>query len=220
MLRSTSRWCNKSALFADVVKDLTLGSREATLEELLDHPQVPNPSLPFIPPPRWAAELRRRLATSFPEVEPRQQSRFLRSFIHPSFTNEEGASGTMKPLIPLGESILLFAADAWVVSVLEGLRRGEANSIVTLILSDESLSQVLRRWNLEPMVLTDASAELLSKDSVTTTKGLVKWISSKNAIPDPYAASCVKAVVGSVFLENGMDTATSFCKNHVFSHIN
>ncbi|EPY37239.1 hypothetical protein STCU_00058 [Strigomonas culicis] len=209
-----------SSSLLSVVSALTAPPTNTTFTGLLDHPQVPVTSLPFIPPPRWAAELSRRLQRRFPGTAQAHHTRYLQSFIHPSFTTEEGVSGTMRALSPLGEAVLLSVVSTWVVSALEGLRPHEVTSLLSYLLSDASLSRTLREaWELESMILTDASAELFSKEKPMSSKGLVQWLATSSTVPDPYAAECVKSLVGVVLLERNYAAAELFCRDHILPYI-
>lgn len=205
-----------------VVSDIANLTPSASLAELLERPQVPPASLPFIPPPRWAAELSRRMQDRFPDLGFDHQTRQLQAFIHPSFTSAAGEAHTMRSLSPIGEAILQREVGGWVLATFESLRREEAASLMVVLTGNSSLSRVLRDgWHLENMVLTDASADLLSRDKARSAKGLMRWLATSGAdgIPEPFAAECVKAVIGAVYLERGMDATTAFCDAHVLPYL-
>lgn len=205
-----------------VLLDLTASGTAATYHDIFCQPRIPAAPLPFIPPPRWAAELSRLLHKSFPDIPQRHHGRYLQVFVHPSFTTSAGASGTMQPLIPTGEALLEKAASLWVLSTFEGIRREEYTSLLAFLMSDTALCRVLRdHWMMEHMVLTDASADLFSKERLRSSKGMVRWLAAqstaggKQALPEPYAAGCVKAMVAAVLLEHGYDMANRFVATEV-----
>lgn len=123
----------------------------------------------------------------------------------------------MQPLIPLGEAFLEKVCGLWVLSTFDGIKRDEYTSLLALLTSDTALCRVLRdHWAMEHMVLTDASADLFSKQRLNSSKGMVRWLASQGtaggaqALPEPYAAGCVKAMVAAVLLEHGYDAANQF----------
>ncbi|KPI85161.1 hypothetical protein ABL78_5786 [Leptomonas seymouri] len=183
-------------------------------------------TLPFIPPPRWAAELSRLLHKSFPDIPQKHHSRFLQVFIHPSFTTSSGTPGTMQPLIPIGEAFLAKVGGLWILSTFEDIRREEYTSLLALLTNDTALCRVLRdHWGMEHMVLTDSSADLFSKSRLNSSKGMVRWLAAQGtaggaqALPEPYAAGCVKAMVATVLLEHGYDAANHFVASELLPYL-
>nr|CCC94778.1 unnamed protein product [Trypanosoma congolense IL3000] len=188
------------------------------LSALLRFPCVRCSSLPFAPPPKWTSELQRRLQKSFPHLKRRHHILFMRAFIHPSFSTPEAASSTMSATAALGESFLLSVGGRLVIDAFEDLKREEALSLVSFVSSDAALSSVLRHhWEMEDMILTDASVQLFQRKAVQSTNGMVSWISAKGSrqVPDPYCAGVVKAMIGAVFLDEGLVPATNFVCRYV-----
>lgn len=206
-----------------VLEELAQPQPTATYAELLRRPRLPAPSLPFLPPLRWAAELSRVLRRTFPAVTQEHHTRFLQVFVHPSFTTAAGVAGTMQPLISTGEALLQRVGGLWILATFESVRREEYASLLALLTSDTALCRVLRdHWRLEHMVLTDVAADLFSRQRLNSSKGLVRWLSSQGgsggegqALPEPYAAGCVKAMIAAVLLEHGHDAAEHFIKSEV-----
>ncbi|KAG5475622.1 hypothetical protein LSCM4_04204 [Leishmania orientalis] len=209
-----------------VLSDLTQPRTSTSYCDLLRNSHIPAQPLPFLPPPRWAAELSRALRRTFPDVAQHHRTRFLQVFVHPSFTTAAGASGTMQPLVSLGESLLERIGGLWILATFEGIRREEYASLLALLTSDTALCRVLRdHWRLEHMVLTDASADLFSRQRLSTTKGLMSWLSSQGngsgsqSLPEPYGAGCVKAMAAAVLLEHGSDAAEHFVTSEVLPYV-
>ncbi|KPA80961.1 hypothetical protein ABB37_04351 [Leptomonas pyrrhocoris] len=209
-----------------VLSDLAASNNTTTYYEILHKPQIPVTSFPFIPPPRWATELSRLLHKSFPDIPQKHHGRFLQVFVHPSFTTSAGASGTMLPLIPIGEALLEKIGGLWILSTFEGIKREEYTSLLALLMSDTALCRVLRdHWGMEHMVLTDASADLFSKERLNSSKGMVRWLAAQGtagraqALPEPYAAGCVKAMVSAILLEHGYDTAHHFVTSEILPYL-
>lgn len=205
-----------------VLQDAAVNPTVLTCEDVVTQPQIAVRTLPFIPPPRWAAELSRRLQKQFGELEQVHHSRYLQAFIHPSFTSAAGASGTMQPLTRIGEAVLTHFVTDWVLITFDGLKREELSSLLSTLLSDRALSGVLRdHWQLENMVLTDAAADLFSREKVRSTKGLARWLASSGtqSIPDPFAADCLRAMIGAVFAEHGYEACASFAATHVLPYL-
>lgn len=205
-----------------VLSDLAVASSNTTYHDLFSMPQIPVAPLPFIPPPRWAAELSRLLRKSFPDVPQLHHSRFMQVFVHPSFTTSAGASGTMQPLIPIGEAFVEKVGGLWILSTFDGIKRDEYTALLALLTSDTALCRILRdHWAMEHMVLTDASADLFSRQRLNSSKGMVRWLAAQGtaggaqALPEPYAAGCVKAMVAAVLLEHGYDAANRFVVSEV-----
>lgn len=210
----------------DVLSDLATVGGGTAYYDLLRKPHIPLQPLPFIPPPRWAAELSRLLRKSFPDIPQQHHGRFMQAFVHPSFTTSAGSSGTMQPLIPLGESLVERMAGLWILSTFDGIKREEYTSLLALLTGDTALCRVLRdHWGLEHMVLTDASADLFSKERLNSSKGMVRWLAAQGtaggaqALPEPYAAGCVKAMMAAVLLEHGYDTAHSFMTSELLPYL-
>ncbi|KAK7195276.1 hypothetical protein NESM_000453300 [Novymonas esmeraldas] len=209
-----------------VLTELAEPRSTTTYHELLCKPRLPAQSLPFLPPPRWAAELSRVLRKTFPDVAQRHHSRFVQVFVHPSFTTAAGVSGTMQPLAAVGEALLERLCGLWILATFEGVRREEYVSLLALLCSDTALCRVLRdHWRMEHMVLTDASADLLSRQRLSSAKGLVRWLSAPSSasglqpLPEPYGAGCVKAMVAAVLLEHGNDAAERFVTSEVLPYL-
>lgn len=209
-----------------VLSDLTAAGGSTTYFDLFNAPQIPAHPLPFIPPPRWAAELSRLLSKSFPDIPQRHHGRFLQVFVHPSFTTSAGASGTMQSLIPVGESLVEKVGGLWILSTFDGIKREEYTSLLALLTGDTALCRVLRdHWGMEHMVLTDASADLFTKERLSSAKGMVRWLAAQGTaggaqtLPEPYAAGCVKAMVGAVLLEHGYDAAVRFVTSEVLPYV-
>ncbi|CCW60956.1 unnamed protein product [Phytomonas sp. EM1] len=211
-----------SASFINVVAKISNQKSAVSLREMLERPQLKVQSLSLVPPPRWAAELSRKIKTVFPELHLTHQTRQLQAFIHPSFITHKIGSTTMRQLAPMGDSILLHVVCRWVFRTFEDLKREEVSSLIAVLVSDASLSRIFRDvWRLENMVLTDASADLFSREKLRSAKGLMKWlaIGEKSGIPDPFLAESLKAFVAVVYLEKGMDSAVSFCYNHILTFL-
>ncbi|KAG5475363.1 hypothetical protein LSCM1_03476 [Leishmania martiniquensis] len=208
-----------------LLSDLAQPRTSTSYHDLLRSSHIPTQSLPFLPPPRWAAELSRALRRAFPDVAQDHHTRFLQVFVHPSFTTAAGVSGTMQPLLSIGDALLERIGGLWILATFEGIRREEYASLLALLTSDTALCRVLRdHWRLEHMVLTDASADLFSRQRLSTTKGLMSWLSQGNAsgvqsLPDPYGAGCVKAMAAAVLLEHGGDAAEHFVKSEVLPYV-
>jgi dsRNA-specific ribonuclease len=166
------------------------------------------------------------LHKSFPDIPQRHHGRFLQAFVHPSFTTSAGVSGTMQPLVPVGEALLEKVCVLWILSTFDGIRREEYTSLLALLTGDTALCRILRdHWTMEHMVLTDASADLFSKERLNSSKGMVRWLAAQGsaggmqALPEPYAAGCVKAMVAAVLLEHGYDTANRFVASEVLPYL-
>ncbi|CAG9576735.1 conserved hypothetical protein [Leishmania major strain Friedlin] len=209
-----------------ILSDLAQPRTSTSYQELLRNSHLPAQPLPFLPPPRWAAELSRVLHRTFPDVVQHHHTRFLQVFVHPSFTTAAGVSGTMQPLVAVGESLLERIGGLWILATFESTRREEYASLLALLTSDTALCRVLRdHWRLEHMVLTDASADLFSRQRLSSTKGLVCWLSSHGnvngaqSLPEPFGAGCVKAMVAAVLLEHGNDAAEHFVKSEVLPYV-
>ncbi|RHW68512.1 hypothetical protein DPX39_110025700 [Trypanosoma brucei equiperdum] len=188
------------------------------LSDILLFPRIKINSLPFVPPPKWTTELNRRLQKRFPELSRKRHILFTRAFIHPSFTAPEAASSTMNASIGLGESLLLSVGGRLVVSIFDDLRRDEVISLVSFLSSDAALSHLLRHhWELEDMVLTDASVQLFQPKATPSASNIVSWLPDQRGkqVPDQYCAGAVKAVIGAVFLDGGLSLATQFIFQHV-----
>ncbi|CCW71069.1 unnamed protein product [Phytomonas sp. Hart1] len=208
--------------FIHVVSGISNQTMATSLKEILERPQLKVQSLSLIPPPRWAAELSRKIKTVFPELQLAHQTRQLQAFIHPSFITDKIESTTMRQLSPLGEVILLHIVCRWVFQIFEDLKREEASSLIAVLVSDLSLSRIVRDvWRLENMVLTDASANLFSREKLRSAKGLMQWLAvgEKNGMPDPFLAECLKAFITVVYIEKGMDSAISFCHEHILPYL-
>ncbi|AIN99511.1 hypothetical protein LPMP_271300 [Leishmania panamensis] len=209
-----------------ILSDVAQPRTSTSYHELLRNSRLPAQPLLFLPPPRWAAELSRVLRRTFPEMVQYHHTRFLPVFVHPSFTTTAGASGTMQPLVAIGESLLERISGLWILATFEGIRREEYASLLALLTSDTALCRVLRdHWRLEHMVLTDTSADLFSRQRLSSTKGLMRWLSSQGnaggaqSLPEPYGASCVKAMAAAVLLEHGNDAAERFVKSEVLPYV-
>ncbi|ORC91722.1 ribonuclease III [Trypanosoma theileri] len=217
MRRSCFLSCSLSLL--NVISSVTATEEKSkTLSAVVQFPSVPPLSLPFAPPPKWTAELSRRFAKHFPELRRRHYILYMRSFIHPSFTTPEAINSTMNATVLLGESLLLLIGSELIVNTFKELKRDELLSLVAFILSDASLSYVLRHcWEMEDMVLTDASLQLFQGKSLRSTSGLLQWLSAngKQQVPDPYCAAAVKSTIGAVYLDEGLEAARNFIHKNV-----
>ncbi|KAG5501480.1 hypothetical protein JKF63_03309 [Porcisia hertigi] len=209
-----------------VLSDLVQPCTSTSYQDLLQNPHLPTHPLPFLPPPRWAAELSRVLRRTFPDVAQEHRTRFLQVFVHPSFTTAAGESGTMQPLVAIGESLLERIGGLWILATFDCIRREEYVSLLALLTSDTALCRVLRdHWRLEHMVLTDASADLFSRQRLSSAKGLLSWLSLQGttsgtqSLPEPYGACCVKAMTAAVLLEHGNDVAEHFVKSEVLPYV-
>lgn len=207
----------------NILEDLSVQeSKNHSLVDVLLKPQITANSLAFIPPPRWAAELCRRVQNQFKEVEILHQSRLLQAYVHPSFTTTEGISSTMRAWSPLGQAVVRHVVCKWVLTTFDGLKREEINSLTTVLTSDASLSRVVRdHWNLESMILTEVSADLFSKEKLRSAEGLVRWLASSGTqtIPESFSAECLNAQVGVLFAEQGFDRSADFCVAHVLPYL-
>lgn len=208
--------------FLNVLTDIADATHSVTFSDAFRQPHIPTRPLPFIPPPRWAAELSRQLAKKFPDLEQRHHTRYLQAFTHPSFATNAGVHGTMDSFVPLGKSVIEKAASDWVIATFDDIRNEEYTALIALLMSDTSLSQVLRdHWQMENMILTDRSADLFSRERVRSAAGLARWLSSSGyggssqCLPDPYVSNCVKAMTGAVFLEHGYSSVDQFVKLHI-----
>ncbi|GET89780.1 hypothetical protein, conserved [Leishmania tarentolae] len=222
------RCCKFHALpgVLSILSDLAQPRTSTSYQELLRNSHLPAQPLPFLPPPRWATELSRVLHRSFPDVVKDHHTRFLQVFVHPSFTTAAGVSGTMQPLIAIGEALLERIGGLWILATFQSIRREEYASLLALLTSDSTLCRVLRdHWRLEHMVLTDASADMFSRQRLSSTKGLMNWLSSQGnvpagqSLPEPYGAGCVKAMIAAVLLEHGNDAAEHFVKSEVLPYV-
>ncbi|KAH9593026.1 hypothetical protein LSM04_005163 [Trypanosoma melophagium] len=205
--------------FLNVISTVTAAEEKSkTLSAVVQFPSVSPLSLPFAPPPKWTAELSRRFGKHFPELRRRHHVLYMRAFIHPSFTTPEAINSTMKATVLLGECLLLSIGGELIVRTFKDMKRDEMLSLVAFILSDASLSYVLRHhWEMEDMLLTDASLHLFQGKALRSTSGLLQWLSSngKQQVPDPYCAAAVKSVIGAVYLDDGLEAVRGFIYKNV-----
>lgn len=232
MLRVTRR---KSCVnILSILNDVARQKSNLTFTGMLKRPQVPLQSLPFVPPPRWASELNRELRRRFDELftqgakddqnkdihfyDMHHHMRYVQAFIHPTFTTSDGVNATMQSLAPLGEAVIVQDVTTCVSSTFDHLTHADTCGLLALLCSDAALGRVLRdEWRLEQLVLTDAAADVFSRDKTRSSKGLVRWLADNKSqsLPDPYSSDCVKALVGAVLLEHGYDASIAFCRKHV-----
>ncbi|RNF14240.1 ribonuclease III [Trypanosoma conorhini] len=192
------------------------------LSTLLASPSPPLHSLSFAPPPRWAAELSRRLQKQFPELQRQHHVLYMRAFIHPSFTTPDAINSTMNAASPLGEALLASVGGCLIVNAFKDLKRDEVLLLMSFLLSDATLSSILRyHWEMEDMLLTDSSVQLFQGSALRSTAGLLQWLTAngKQQTPDPYSAGCVKSLIGAVYLDGGLEAATSFIYKHILQNI-
>ncbi|RNF04291.1 ribonuclease III [Trypanosoma rangeli] len=221
-MRRTS-FVSSSESLVNIVSALTEKRKDLVkLSALLASPSPPLHSLSFAPPPRWAAELSRRLQKQFPELQRQHHVLYMRAFIHPSFTTPDAVTSTMSATTSLGEALLAYVGGCLIVNVFRDLKRDEVLLLMSFLLSDATLSSILRyQWEMDDMLLTDASVQLFQGSTLRSTAGLLQWLSSngKQQTPDPYSAGCVKSLIGAVYLDGGLEAATSFIYNHILQNV-
>ncbi|KEG10537.1 ribonuclease III [Trypanosoma grayi] len=214
-----SYFLSSSSNLLNVISSMTSKQDGSSkLSSLLLSPCPPLESLPFVPPPKWTAELSRRLEKQFPELQRRHHVLYMRAFIHPSFTTPEAITSTMNATASLGESLLQYIGGKLIVDTFTELKREEVLSLVAFMMSDAALSTVMRRhWEMEDMVLTDASVQLFQGKALRSTAGLLQWLSAKGKqqTPDPHCAVSVKSMIGAVYLDQGLEAANVFVYKHV-----
>ncbi|PBJ73597.1 hypothetical protein BCY84_14667 [Trypanosoma cruzi cruzi] len=217
------RSCFLFSQIVDVVSALTEKRKYSVkLCKVLLFPSPPLRSLPFAPPPKWTSELSRRLQKQFPEIKRQHHVLYLRAFIHPSFTTSDAMNSTMNATASIGEALLASVGECLIVNAFRDLKRDEVLLLMSFLLSDATLSSVLRyHWEMEDMVLTDASVQLFQGKTLRSTAGLMQWLSSsgKQQTPDPYCAGCVKSMIGAVYLDRGLEEAAAFIYKHVLQNI-
>lgn len=127
----------------------------------------------------------------------------------------------MASLAPLGNAALSHCSVAWVATVFPSLSAAEAREILNVILGEEALSAVLRTsWKLDDMILTDAVIRSLKQSN--SSKGLIQWVQRQRdaggqVLPLQYHRMCVEAVVGAVYVDNGLDAVTEFIFSRVLT---
>lgn len=174
------------------------------------------PSLPFVPPPRWAALIPGRLDKAFPAFPRHRGILFLKALIHPSYTTESATGGTMASLCPIGQAVLQHSIQCAVANA--AARSGGANlnpkRLAQDICTEETLSAVLKGgWGLDDLILTDAVIKEVR--DARTSKGLLRMSAFRTTIPISYHRLCVQAFVGAVYLDSGLDAAMRFVNSHV-----
>lgn len=123
----------------------------------------------------------------------------------------------MSALDPVGESVIHHCVTEWIISTFDNLRREEMNSLLHSLTGDAVLSEVLRKnWQLDHLVLTDVSSVSLLQKRSKAEGGEQRAMAAARIVPDPFAAQCVRAVVGATMMENNYECAKSFCTQHVF----
>jgi dsRNA-specific ribonuclease len=185
-------------------------------EEILSLPKPSITSLPFVPPPRWAALVPARLEKAFPSFPRQRGVLFLKALIHPSYTTESAADGTMSSLCPIGQAVLTHSVQCAIANA--AARPGGANlnpkRLAQDICTEEALSAVMKGgWGLEDMILTDAVIREIR--DARTSKGLLQISSSRTAIPIGYHRQCVQALIGAIYLDSGLCVAMRFINTHV-----
>lgn len=193
-----------------------------SITNVLTHPIVRQTSLSFAPPPLWANQLPQRLNQIFPELHIKKPGVFLKAFVHPSFTTEYARGSTMAVIEPLGNGILQHALLSWLFGTVGSSgTNSDIRALHSCLLSDESLSFVLKDvWKIEDMILTDSVVQSVRKSA--QNQGLIQWVATqqtRGTLPLHYHPSCLKALVGAVYLNDGIDVAHHFVFHHIFSHV-
>jgi dsRNA-specific ribonuclease len=142
-------------------------------------------------------------------------------------------AATMRHLAPVGQRVLDFAAGSWITQSMAGLTGAQLAALVADVTSDATLHRLVLcdAWRLETFVLTDRLVEVVRKHG-TGAGGLRKWsaVVERQAtgdgdaavvgvsMPDAFGAEAVRALVGSVYADHGLEASVAFCGAHVLPY--
>lgn len=193
-----------------IVSLLTQRGKNVKYIDLLGSTLFADYSLQFALPPQWASEFPRRISFTFPSISQRHPVLYIQSFVHPTFTQKQGETSTMKLLEPLGEAFLSLIVEDWITHTFPSIRSDERVTLFQLLMSNMSLSNIARsHWKLSDLILAENSLALLS-ERMQYLK-VLEQNNFESPLPDSYVSSCVKSFVGAIALNHEYSEARKFC---------
>jgi ribonuclease III len=133
-------------------------------------------------------ELEERLGLSF-----KSEELFRTALTHSSFANGKKGIKYNERLEFLGDSVLQLCITEYLFSRFKGMPEGELTRMRALIVCEASLFNIAKSWNLGQYLFMSRGEELTGGRERTSI-----------------LADAVEAVIASIYLDNGMETARKF----------